>query len=442
MNGFSDGDWRRLVKSICDENCVVVLGPEIALDPRVSDETPLTVSLARELAGGLPEGLPVGDGDDLAHIAQLRRRQDKDRYELVFDVQAFYEKFGKVTSELHRHLAAIPFNIYLCTTLDRFLVNAFAELSVGRKPKQEHYQFSGGPASTIPQPSELQPYLYQLYGDISDDDSLVLSESDYLNFLVNIVKGTPRLPALLAAELADEKTSFLFLGFGFDNWNVRVLLHALQTHGHRNLSFALEGPDFFRNPDWTRAALFFEQEHKIEFRQHSWQDFAAELRRRVEEERQTALPTPPPSGAPKVFLCHDSRDRDRVEEVERGLREFDIDTWLDRKSLRAGVDWDRRIKQVIWKQVDYVLVLETPNMVARTESYIFQEIHEAEERQKRFPPDTVFLVPALLVRTNGLDQLDPYHRADLTEEGGLEKLTDAIKEDWERRQAREAGESN
>ncbi len=440
MEDLNERDWGRLVETIRRGNCVLILGSDVAVDPADAKLTPLSVRLARQLAGALSPGTPVGDGCDLALVAQLCLEQsDYDRYDLELDVKKFYEPFIEQTTDFHRDLAALPFTLSLITTPDRFLFNALSEPKLGRSPTKVFYNFyKPGQRVQVPAGNTRQPTVYGLFGDLDVPESLVLAETELLDFLVKIVTPSSGLPPAIAGRLADLQTSFLFIGFGFQRWYTRILLHVLKTQRHRSRSLALEGTAFFDHPDRSQTAVFFEQEHSIVFRQHSWRDFAAELRQRYQavEKKAKATPTPePPSGAPKIFLCHDSRDRDGVEDVEQRLHALGVDTWRDRQDLRGGEDWGRRIRQVIAKQVDYVLVLETPHMVSRDESYLYEEIDAALERQKRFRPGRPFLIPAILERCDPLEELNHLNLADLTTQPGIERLAKEILEDWAGRQA-------
>src|SRR5262249_59238010 len=112
-------------------------------------------------------------------------------------------------------------------------------------------------------------------------DSLVLTASDLLDFLVTVAKDKPPLPKDLTSRFSNPSTSFLFLGFGFQQWYFRILLHISKAHSdRRNLSLALEDASFFAHPDQLQTVLFYNEQYRIEFRQESWQAFADELSRR------------------------------------------------------------------------------------------------------------------------------------------------------------------
>jgi hypothetical protein len=102
----------------------------------------------------------------------------------------------------------------------------------------------------------------------------------------------------------------------------------------------------------------------------------------------------------------------------------------------GGDDWDRRIEQVLERQIDYVLVLQTPNMLERAESYIHKEITVALARQARFDQGIRFVIPAMLQGIAGLERLSRLQCIDLTERDGVERLAKEILEDWHYRRRR------
>ncbi len=428
MDTLSDKDWRRVIEAIKKGTCVLVIGPDVEFEHNGHGSSSIPQLLATKLAEPLLPN-PSIVTNDLAHVAQMRYADD--RIGLELDVDEFFKNLSIGNSRFHRDLAALPFSLCLSASPDNLMTNAF--VAAKKSPSSDYYHFRRHRKFEPPGPG---PFVYHLFGALEDLDSLVLTETDFLEFLVNVVRGTPQLPGYIEGQLADKKTSFLFLGFGFQRWYVRVLLHVLQTYDHRNRSLAIEASSFFQHPDVLCSSLFFEQKQKIEFHQQSWGDFAAELRRRYEAQEGKPQARPVPAHAPKVFLCHDTRDREKVVTIQEELQSRGINTWRDQQDLRGGDNWDRQIVQVVKKQVDYVLVLQTPNMLERAETYIHTEIAEALERQKRFDQGERFLIPAILEPCDGLERLSHLHREDLTKGDGVGRLAETIQRDWVGRQTR------
>lgn len=429
-------DWRTLVRTIEKGTCILLLGPDVALDPDNPERGPLTEALAKKLSSELAGGESPVDEANLSHVALLYYQHFLDRVGLEEDVEKFYASYSKRYTDFHRDLAALPFRLCINTTPDRFLYNAF--LAAGKAPIYDYYDFRNTRPSFLKETKPDKPIVYDLYGSCVDSASLVLTEHELLEFLVNIVKGTPPLPKFITSQFADPYTSFLFLGFGFHNWYVRILLHLLQTYRHKQYSLALEEARFFSDSALSRTIVFYKNEHFIKFRKLSCADFATRLRQHYEE--QAEHPTPPPASlpddAPNAFLCHCSADREEVEKVEQRLHELGIKTWRDRQNLRGGDDWERCIPQVINKQVDYVVILQSPTMMGRVESYFNVEIDEALKRQRKFADEFRFVLPTFLNPCKGFEKLEKLHSTNLTTEDGVRALADSIREDWHKRSQR------
>jgi hypothetical protein len=426
---LTDREWRKLVETVGRGNCVLVLGTDIAVPPDDPSAPPLTSQLAARLA----QGLSVADPHDLPLVAHTYvHSQNRDRLDLEFEVQDFYAPYdGKITPA-HRDLAALPFSLCLTTSPDGFLAEAFRRTGT-KEPITAHYDMSApGRKPTLPEGTPERPIVYSLFGALEHLPSLVLSETDLLRYLDSTSRSASGLPDSIAAQLSDRQTAFLFLGFGFQRWYTRILLYVLNTYEHSTRSLAIEGEGFFAHPEVERTTLFFEQAGSIAFKCEDWSAFAATLRERYEATAPSvpAQPAADLTGAPKVFLCHDSRDGELVDALGRQLNALGVATWRDAQNLRGGMNWDRQIQQVLNKQVDYVLVCETPGMVSKGRSYFHKEIAVALEVQKEFPLGQTFVWPATLQPGAQFEQLDDLHRVDVSTETGVQTLADQLLEDW------------
>jgi hypothetical protein len=156
---------------------------------------------------------------------------------------------------------------------------------------------------------------------------------------------------------------------------------------------------------------------------------------RFERSVQPAVPEPP-ANAPTAFLCHEHPDKPEAERLSTQLQASGIKIWLDQQSLRGGDNWARLIPHVVEKQTDYVVVLQSPRMLDKPESYFWREINFALERQSGFGPDLRFVIPVLLESHPQLPlrELSRLHMIDLTAPAGLDALAQTILGDWQKRQ--------
>ena len=429
MAPLQENDWRRLIRVIRNDACILLLGPDVAFDPDDPASTPLSAKLASILSEQLESAYNAARGVHLTHIAQIYQREN-DRISLELEVEDFYRHCAGRTTDVHRRLAALSISHCIDLTPAGLMANAYVEL--GKTPVRDFYGSGKGAAVSLLDITPERPLVYELFGSLDNSASLLLTENDLLDFLVNVAKGAPSLPKELTSRFSDSRTSFLFLGFGFQHWYLRVLLHVLKADSDRkNLSLALEDAAFFDHPEQPQTALFYSEQHRIQFRYASWQAFADELAQRfLQESAPEPTPAAPPGEAPTAFLCHCSEDAEAVAALSARLQRLGVNTWVDRQDLRGGDHWDRLLGKAINEWVDYFVVLETPAMLRRTESYYYKEIDHALERARGFRRGARFIFPAQLEICERLETLTHLQRIDLLSPGGLEQLAQDIRDDW------------
>lgn len=447
MELLAEQDWKKIAAALSAGRCILVLGPDIAIDPDNPSGGTLSGQLSASIAAGINAMPESVDKTELHFIAQRYLDHGGQRWKLEEQAAGFYQGLNGKTTELHRVLAALPFRFYLSVTHDPYLHNALVQ-EPQRQPTYHYYDFKRSIDADLREPDASCPLVYQLYGSVENPQSMVLSENDLLEFLENIVTSTPPLPPLIESLLKNEQSTFLFLGFGFSQWYVRLLLHTLlgsERVLHRtNLrpSLVFEGGEFYNHPDSRSTTAYFENQQAFLFREYHSGQFAQQLAEKCEQMRksqvkhQAALP----DDSPLVFLSYRSTDRDSVEQVRDRLEREQIRTWQDRQNLRGGDRWEQAIRKVIGEQADYFVVMQTPSLVEAEESVVFDEIREAQKRDKRRNLDdhSSFIIPVILKPCPGLQTLKAdINMVDLTEEQGLARLINDIKADWrERRDAR------
>ena len=153
----------------------------------------------------------------------------------------------------------------------------------------------------------------------------MLTDKNLLDYLVRITKGEPSLPDPVRCTLRMPSTLFLFVGFGFTSWWLRLLLKVLDITGVENRlpSLALEDNVSFALARENKG--FFESE-SIYIQAGDWRALARDLASRYSGEisGQGACPPAPQAesaGArrPLVFLSYASEDAATVDEIRRCL---------------------------------------------------------------------------------------------------------------------------
>jgi hypothetical protein len=130
-------------------------------------------------------------------------------------------------------LAGLPLPIFLTTSPYGFLARALER--AGKSPRSEICRWHPGLDSEPSvfdgnyQPSVHEPLVYHLHGLDTRPDSLVLTEDDYLEFLVGVAqqqgKDTDRIASVIRQAMFD--SALVLLGYNLPDWAFRVLFWGL-----------------------------------------------------------------------------------------------------------------------------------------------------------------------------------------------------------------------
>jgi hypothetical protein len=135
-------------------------------------------------------------------------------------------------------LAAQPFSLYITASFTNLLAEALK--AAGKDPQIEICRWNED-LELLPsvydnnpdyQPSPEQPLIFHLFGHMDNLDTLVLTEDDYFDFLINISVNKDRIPIVVRHALTD--TGLLFLGFHLQDWDFRVLYRTLMNQEGRS----------------------------------------------------------------------------------------------------------------------------------------------------------------------------------------------------------------
>lgn len=181
-----------------------------------------------------------------------------------------------VPGRLHLFLAESPCKVLVTTNYDCLLEKAFEE----KRRSYHHVVYRNGaptlfyrrydgatnttstPEEEVPNelviPKDGAPIIYKMHGsadlDAPERDSYLITEDDYVQFLSRMVANTA-IPSLFAEPF---KTShMLFLGYGLQDWNLRVILHKIwQEWPSRRAAWAIQHKALpLEKEFWSRRQL-------------------------------------------------------------------------------------------------------------------------------------------------------------------------------------------
>lgn len=159
-----------------------------------------------------------------------------------------YPKYDDMLENPLVILASLPLPIYITTSYYDFLARALRQL--GKKPRTEICYWQPDTLGDIPSvfaedpdylPSEQEPLIFHLNGVDTNPESLVLTEDDYLDFLVKVAQDDTAVPRRVAQALVD--SSLALLGYRLDDWNFKTLFRGLintRRDSRRRLSLSIQ----------------------------------------------------------------------------------------------------------------------------------------------------------------------------------------------------------
>jgi hypothetical protein len=292
---LSEDDWDTLLRKIDAKECTPFIGAGASVG---------TVPLASELAEqwAAEYKFPLRDLKNLEQVAQFMaivRRAGVFPKERVRDLLRhtpppnFTEAY-----EPHGVLAELELPIYLTTNYDGFMFLALQSrgLSPTWKVCGWNELIREKTAALLDRkPDPAQPLVYHLHGHYEVPQSIVLTEEDYLEFLVRLNRDGSEhlLPEEVRTALA--ANSLLFVGYSLSDWTFRVLFRSLigsVPATLQNLSIAVQLDPLPRDPaeGWLKQAKeyvekYFTRIQQIEVQVY-WGDvraFSCELSERWKE---------------------------------------------------------------------------------------------------------------------------------------------------------------
>lgn len=205
---------------------------------------------------------PILDDSDL--IGSLKQYAELRFSDIVTELD--YPKFSNATEDPLRLLARFPLPIYITTSQSNFLERALQ--AEGKYPSTQICFWSGDIANLSPEhrpnpdfnPSITNPLVYHLYGLEDYPQTLVLSEDDYINFLISVVEDTntqnPKVPLTIRGAL--RQSQLLLIGYRLSNWDFRMLFRFI-------LKFKFQGNEAYQENISPRGLLIQLKQNDKEF---------------------------------------------------------------------------------------------------------------------------------------------------------------------------------
>ena len=214
--------------------CILFLGAGIHCPPPngssysypESERPPTGAALSKYLAQRC--NYPGPDATNLQRVA-LYYETSADRFGLIEELRNAVE-IGKKPSPLLQNLAELPFPLVATTNYDRLFERAV--IDVGKRPFVTVYDKSGFsetkdyPSSKAPTAEE--PFIFKIHGDIEQPDSIVITEEDYVDYVLRLGDRGRQYPIPETFLFYLRRLPALFLGYSLTDLNLRAFFKAFR----------------------------------------------------------------------------------------------------------------------------------------------------------------------------------------------------------------------
>jgi hypothetical protein len=219
----NDAAWAQLLYAIWDKSCTPFLGAGAC-----AGVLPLGTDIAERWAQEFD--YPFADCTNLPRVAQFVGIMKSGPFVPRLKIKAeFQDKVPDHTNpdEPHRVLGELKLPVYVTTNYDSFMFNELVRQ--GRNPTQQCCEWhkakdiskTRAEGATALEPTPENPVVYHLHGYLADPLSMVLTDDDYLNFLINISEEDV-IPAHIEAAFGTDR-AFLFVGYSLEDMSFKVL---------------------------------------------------------------------------------------------------------------------------------------------------------------------------------------------------------------------------
>lgn len=205
---YQDIKWRRLLKALEHQGCVLFVGPEIAIDDQGK-------SLHREFYKELAE-----DFDDIEYMENEGFFSPEADEEILYDILDYYKKEfpqeNKKGRKLLEQLAQLPFSMVVSLCPDDTMHTVFEDYAL-----PHNFLFYDGTRQELETNGTELPIIYNILGNAAENGKYIFTHANFFQYLNKIT-----IPSEIKKKIQDA-THFLFVGFDFDKWYNRLLLFIL-----------------------------------------------------------------------------------------------------------------------------------------------------------------------------------------------------------------------
>jgi hypothetical protein len=401
--------WDQLLQFIDGGYVVPVVGRDLLTVNAQGRQMNLYMLAAEKLADYL--GVP---GDSLPQGAEInavvcRYLSTGARLEDVYSALKIVmpsETELPVPEALEKLAAIKPFKLFVTTTFDSLLTHAIDQARFEGKNRTRVYSYAPNNVDDLDSPMKEMnvPAVYHLFGKLSAIPDYAVTHEDILEF-VHALQSESRQPGLLFDEL--NGSNLLILGCGLGGWLARFFMRAAKRQRLINAR---------GRTDYVADAKISQDGNMVYFLKHfsthtkvytsgDAQQFIDELHRRWTDQKKcgAAVPTTETQASGNrtnadegaVFLSYASEDSHLVRRLKETLEAEHVEVFFDKDDLKAGNDFENRIRNCIGSCSIFVPVISKNTLTGRRRFFRL-EWNEAIGEDLKSSPVQPFIVPVVI----------------------------------------------
>ncbi len=245
-----------IIDRIRKNKCVLLLGPDFYY----SGKDTLSTLLENYMA--------TNNGKKIDYLTDEMYSFDDDKQRILtyMHINGFFEQLEVLP--LYQQITEIPLHLIINLSPDLLLRRAFEK--VGAPHNFDYYNKTTNTNPLLVKPDKDKPFIYNLLGNVEDEDSLVYSYNELFEYLIAIF-GNFQIHNTLKAELKAADT-FIIAGVKLDKWYMKLLMRILDLQDKKIIhAFTRES----NVQDETKR--FYNKTFKVEFIEKDVPKYIAEL---------------------------------------------------------------------------------------------------------------------------------------------------------------------
>jgi len=224
-----------IARAVSQQQCILFLGAGAHAPPPDQSQVeypaeqrpPVGAALSRKLAAdcNLSERFPSEDPSNLQRVA-LFYEIARSRRQLVDAVIDAVQR-GKRPSPMLRALAELDFPLVITTNYDQLFESAL--IAAGKQPRVAVYTPNLEATADYRDPPTAQsPVVFKIHGDILRPETIVITDEDYIQFVLRMSNKEPYDPVPLTVKYQLTRQTTMFVGYSLIDYNLRLLFKTLR----------------------------------------------------------------------------------------------------------------------------------------------------------------------------------------------------------------------